>query len=258
MTSLKGKTIFITGATSGIGEACAKQLAKNGSNLILVGRREERLKDLSSSLKNKYNIRILTLVLDVRDSEKVRTTIANLPKEWQDIDILINNAGLASGLDKAHELKLDDVEVMIDTNLKGLIYVSRAILPGMIERNRGHIVNIGSIAGHEVYAKGSAYCATKHAVDAMTKGMRIDLVDTPIRVSTVDPGLVETEFSIVRFYGDKNRADSVYTGLTPLVGQDIAEIVEFVVSRPAHVQIGEVIVLATNQASAAVVHRESA
>jgi NADP-dependent 3-hydroxy acid dehydrogenase YdfG len=257
MTSLKGKTVLITGATSGIGAACAKQLAKNGSNLILLGRREERLIELSSKLQNEYKIQILSRVLDVRDSEKVRECIANFPEEWQDIDILVNNAGLASGLDKAHELNLDDVEVMIDTNLKGLIYVSRAILPGMVKRNKGHIINIGSIAGHEVYPKGSAYCATKHAVDAMTKGMRIDLVDTAIRVSTVDPGLVETEFSIVRFYGDKDRADSVYKGLKPLVAQDIAEIIEFVVSRPAHVQIGEVIVFPTNQAAAVTVHREA-
>ena len=168
----------------------------------------------------------------------------------------VNNAGLASGLAKLHEGDLEDWEVMIDTNVKGLLYVSRKIIPLMVKRNRGHIVNIGSIAGHEVYANGNVYCATKHAVDALTKGMRIDLVDTPIRVSTVDPGLVETEFSIVRFKGDENRAKSVYEGMTPLTGDDIADIVAFIVTRPSHVQITETIVLATDQAAATTVHRQ--
>ena len=192
----------------------------------------------------------------MRDQKKVKQAIRSLDKSWSDIDILINNAGLARGLSKLHEGELSDWEEMIDTNVKGLLYVSREIIPGMVKRNRGHIVNIGSIAGHEVYPNGNVYCATKHAVDALTRGMRIDLVDTSIRVSTVDPGLVETEFSKVRFHGDSDRSQKVYTGMQPLTGEDIADTVLYCVSRPEHVQIAEVIILPTAQKSSGIVSRK--
>jgi serine 3-dehydrogenase len=257
MTSLKDKIVLITGATSGIGEACARQFAEKGSKLILTGRREERLRKLSSELESSCQISCLSLVFDVRGTTEVEKIFNNLPSEWKDIEILINNAGLARGFNLFHKNELEDMEEMVDTNIKGLIYVSRNIIPGMVERGRGHVVNIGSIAGHEVYPKGNVYCATKYAVDALTKGMRLDLFDTPIRVSTVDPGLVETEFSHVRFHGDMDKASKVYQDMTPLTADDIADIVIFITSRPVHVQIGEVIVFPTDQASATMVHRKT-
>jgi len=216
----------------------------------------ERLEEVGREIKKRYNASWIALPVDVRDLRAVQTAIEGLPEYWQKIDILINNAGLASGLSKIHEGDVEDWEKMIDTNVKGLLYVTRTVVPGMVERGRGDVVNIGSIAGHEVYPGGNVYCATKHAVDALTKGLRIDLVDTPIRVSSVDPGLVETEFSIVRFKGDTERAKNVYKGLKPLTGEDIAETIVFIVSRPPHVQIADVVIFPTAQAASMVVHRE--
>jgi NADP-dependent 3-hydroxy acid dehydrogenase YdfG len=251
MQNLKDKIVFITGASSGIGKACAEAFAAAGARLILCARRMERLKEMASQLNGDTYM----FELDVRDQKAVQTKLSTLPEKWRDIDILINNAGLARGLSKLHEGLLSDWEEMIDTNVKGLLYVSREIIPGMVKRKRGDIVNIGSIAGHEVYPNGNVYCATKHAVDALTRGLRIDLVDTNIRVSTVDPGLVETEFSLVRFHGDAERASDVYQGMKPLTGADIADTVLYCVSRPEHVQIAEIIIFPTAQKSSTVVSR---
>ncbi|HID38043.1 MAG TPA: SDR family oxidoreductase [Calditrichaeota bacterium] len=256
MGKLDGKIALITGASSGIGKACAFALAAEGANLILTARRTDRLQQIARQLEEKFKISVLTEKVDVRIKDHVFKMIDELPENWQDIEILINNAGLARGIEKIPEANVDNWEAMIDTNVKGLLYVSRAVVPGMVKRRSGHIVNIGSIAGHEVYSGGNVYCATKHAVDAITKGLRIDLVDTPIRVSTVDPGLVETEFSIIRFDGDKEKAKSVYKGMRPLTGEDIADIITFIVTRPPHVQIAEAIVFPSNQAAATIVHRE--
>ncbi len=252
MINLKDKIVFITGASSGIGRACAEAFAKEGCRLVLSARRYDRLEELKEQLDTDSII----IELDVRDQKKVEDTIRSLASPWSEIDILVNNAGLARGFSKLHEGTLSDWEEMIDTNIKGLLYVSREIIPGMVKRNRGHIVNIGSIAGHEVYPNGNVYCASKHAVDALTKGMRLDLVDTSIRVSTIDPGLVETEFSIVRFHGDSDRAGQVYTGIQPLTGTDIAESVLYCVSRPEHIQVAEMILLPTAQRSSTVVGRK--
>lgn len=252
MPNFKDKIVFITGASSGIGRACAEAFAATGAKLILCARRLDRLEKMAENL----NAETYLTELDVRDQKEVRKKIASLPDEWSDIDILINNAGLARGLSKLHEGTLSDWEEMIDTNVKGLLYVSREVVPGMVKRNRGDIVNIGSIAGHEVYPNGNVYCASKHAVDALTRGLRIDLVNTNIRVSTVDPGLVETEFSLVRFHGDADRASQVYKGMKPLTGADIADTVLYCVSRPEHVQIAEVIIFPTAQKSSTVVSRD--
>lgn len=255
--NVKGMVVFITGASSGIGRACAYRFGEGGARLLLIARRLERLERLSRELQSKYGCDVYCEQVDVRDPVGVAHFFARLPEEWKAVDILVNNAGLSRGLDKIHEGKLSDWEEMIDTNIKGLLYVSRLVIPGMIERKRGTIINIGSIAGHEVYPRGNVYCATKHAVDAITKGMRLDLVDTPIRVCTVDPGLVETEFSYVRFHGDAQRAKQVYENLTPLTAEDIADVVYFVATRPPHVQIAEVIVFPTAQASSWLVHRKA-
>ncbi|MFH2050714.1 MAG: SDR family oxidoreductase [bacterium] len=252
MTDLKNKIVLITGASAGIGQACTRKFAEQGSKLILVARRIERLEKLQKSLKTDS----LIIELDLQDRKAVSGVIESLPDEWKNIDILVNNAGLGRGLEKLHEGNIDGWEEMIDTNIKGLLYMSRAVIPGMVERNSGHIINIGSIAGHQVYPGGNVYCATKHAVDALTQGMRLDLVDTPLRVSVVDPGLVETEFSIVRFYGDKERAMNTYKGYKPLEGDDIADAVVWIASRPAHVQIAEVTIFPTAQASAMVTHKK--
>ena len=257
MGKLSGKIALITGASSGIGKACAFALAAEGANLILTARRTERLQQIAAQLEKEYKISVLTRKLDVRKKDDVFKMVDELEADWQNIEILINNAGLARGIEKIPEANIDNWETMIDTNVKGLLYVSRAVVPGMVKRQSGHIVNIGSIAGHEVYPGGNVYCASKHAVDAITKGLRIDLVDTPIRVSTVDPGLVETEFSIVRFDGDEEKAKNVYKGMRPLSGEDIADIIRFIVTRPPHVQIAEAIVFPTNQAAATIVHREA-
>jgi serine 3-dehydrogenase len=256
MTSLEKKIVLITGASSGIGRSCAEKFAEAGANLILIARRNDRLTTLASELRNKYGILTLADKLDVRDPVSITRFFQKLPAEWRSIDVLINNAGLSRGLDKLYQGNLQDWEEMIDTNIKGLLYMSRSVIPGMVERKKGMVVNIGSIAGHEVYPNGNVYCASKHAVDALTKGMRMDLVDTPVRVCTVDPGLVETEFSNVRFHGDDARAKKVYQGMTPLSPDDIADAVLFAATRPPHVQIAEIIILPTMQASATLVHRK--
>jgi serine 3-dehydrogenase len=256
MTSLEKKIVLITGASSGIGRSCAEVFAEAGANLILLARRNDRLTTLVSELTKKYGILTLADKLDVRDQASIAQFFEKLPVEWRDIDILINNAGLSRGLDKLYQGNLRDWEEMIDTNIKGLLYMSRSVIPGMVERKKGMVVNIGSIAGHEVYPNGNVYCATKHAVDALTRGMRMDLVDTPVRVCTVDPGLVETEFSKVRFHGDDARAKIVYQGMTPLSPDDVADAVLFAATRPPHVQIAEIIIMPAMQASATLVHRK--
>jgi serine 3-dehydrogenase len=256
MESLKNKLVFVTGASSGIGAASAKAFAGEGTRLLLAARRKDRLKKMSDQLKKEFKIDIHFFELDVRDQKDVAKRISSLPREWVEIDILINNAGLSRGLDKVYEGSIQDWDEMIDTNVKGLLYVSRAVIPGMVKQNRGHIVNIGSIAGREVYPGGNVYCASKHAVDAITKGMRMDLQGTNIRVSTIDPGLVETEFSEVRFHGDKNRAAIVYQGLKPLTPEDVADAIIYCVTRPAHVNIAEMLIFPSAQASSMLVHRE--
>jgi 3-hydroxy acid dehydrogenase/malonic semialdehyde reductase len=255
--NLANKLVFITGASSGIGRATAHAFAKEGARLLLCARRIDRLDALKSELIATYpTVQVHVFELDVRDNDAVVAQLALIPAEQKEIDILVNNAGLSRGLDKLHEGSIQDWEEMLDTNVKGLLYVTREVVPGMVRRGRGHVVNIGSIAGHEVYPKGNVYCASKFAVDAITKGLRLDLVDTPIRVTTIDPGLVETEFSAVRFHGDTERAEKVYQGFTPLAPEDIADAIVWSVSRPAHVQIAEIVIFPTAQASATVVDRK--
>ncbi len=256
MESLKNKIVFITGASAGIGKACAEAFAQEGAKLILTARRIERIEALAKELKEKHGTESLTFKLDVKNRKEVEEKIAGLPAEWQAVDILVNNAGLGRGLNKLYEDNVDGWEEMIDTNVKGLLYVTRNLVPGMVERGKGHVINIGSIAGHEAYPKGSVYCATKHAVAAITRSLRMDLLGIGVRVSSVDPGMVETEFSIVRFYGDEQKAKDVYKGLTPLSGQDIAEAVVFCATRPPHANINEMIIMPSAQANAFVVHRE--
>jgi NADP-dependent 3-hydroxy acid dehydrogenase YdfG len=251
---MTNKIALITGATSGIGYATAEVLADMGINLIICGRRVERLNELRDKLSPK--VKILTLVFEVRDKESVFHTLGNLPAEWQNIDILVNNAGNAHGLDMIQDGHLEDWEAMIDINVKGLLYVSKALIPRMIERKSGHIINIGSLAGKEVYPKGNVYCASKHAVDALNQGMRMDLYSHNIKVSGIHPGLVETEFSLVRFKGDSEKAKKVYEGLEALTARDIAEIIGFVVSRPPHVNIADMLILPVAQASSWLVNRE--
>jgi 3-hydroxy acid dehydrogenase / malonic semialdehyde reductase len=255
MKKLSNSIVFITGASSGIGQSCAYTFAEAGAKLILIARRKERLDRLAKELKKQYNTDSYVVMLDIRDRHAVQKFVQKLPLKWRQIDILINNAGLSRGLQKLHEGQFEDWEEMIDTNIKGLLYISRSIIPGMVERRKGTIINIGSIAGHEVYPGGNVYCATKHAVDALTKGMRMDLVDTPIRICTIDPGLVETEFSEIRFHGDRDRAKKTYENMIPLKPEDIANAVLFAATRPAHVQIAEVIMMPTVQASTTLVHR---
>ncbi len=255
MTSLANNIVFITGASSGIGCSCARACAEAGAKLILVARRKHRLMQLAADLKKQFHTETFLGEVDVRNNSAVTRFYKKLPEQWRCIDVLINNAGLSRGLERLYEGNIADWEEMIDTNVKGLLYVSRAVLPGMVERRKGTVINIGSIAGHEAYPNGNVYCATKHAVDALTKGMRMDLVDTPIRVCTIDPGLVETEFSEVRFHGDKERAKKTYQNMVPLTPDDIADAVIFAATRPPHVQIAEVIIMPTAQASATLVHR---
>ena len=252
---MQGKLIFITGATSGIGEACARKFAEMGSNLILNGRNTEKLEALKEELTAR-GVEVLTLPFDVRNREEMRRAVDSLEGKWQQIDVLVNNAGLVLGMDKEHEGSLDEWDIVIDTNIKALLAMTRMIVPGMVERQRGHIINIGSIAGDAAYAGGSVYCATKAAVKALSDGLRIDLVDTPLRVTNVKPGMVETNFSVVRFRGDKNKADAVYNGIRPLTGEDIADVVYYAASAPEHVQIAEVLVMPTYQATGTVCHRQ--
>ncbi|WP_339657755.1 SDR family NAD(P)-dependent oxidoreductase [Flavobacterium frigidarium] len=247
------KTAFITGATSGIGEATAKILAQNNYKIILCGRRKERLDILKKELSAYTDVH--TLQFDVRDKEAVFTAIASLPEAFSTIDVLINNAGNAHGLDPIQNGNTDDWDAMIDINLKGLLYVSKAIIPQMKDRKSGHIINIGSTAAKEVYPNGNVYCATKHAVDALNQGMRIDLNPFGIRVGAIHPGMVETEFSAVRFKGDTEKAENVYKGFTPLQAEDIADIIHFVVSRPYHVNIADLVVMSTAQASSTIVNK---
>ena len=247
---------MITGATSGIGLACARKFAKNGDKLILTGRNEKRLAEIEQELKKK-GTEVLTLVFDVRDREAAKKLIEALPTEWQRIDVLVNNAGLALGLEPEYEGSLDDWETMIDTNIKGLLTMTRLIVPGMVERNSGHIINVGSVAGDAAYAGGNVYCATKAAVKALSDGLRIDVANTAVRVTNLKPGLVETNFSNIRFRGDNDRAANVYKGIKPLTGDDIADVAVFAANAPEHVQIAEVLILATHQASGSVIVRKS-
>lgn len=251
------KTVFITGASSGIGQACAIRFAKEGYRLIINGRRSDKLEALEKQIRQDYKVETFKLVFDVKKREEVIKGIASLPKEWSKIDILINNAGLAAGLDPIQEGSEMDWEQMIDTNVKGLLFVSQAVIPGMIENKSGHIINIGSIAGKEVYPKGNVYCASKHAVDALTKGMRMDLLPYGIKVSQIAPGAVETEFSIVRFKGDSERAKKVYEGFTPLRGEDIADACFYIASLPGHVNINDIVIMPTAQASASITYRNN-
>ncbi len=254
MENKKG-IVLITGATSGIGLACAHKFAKNGHNLILTGRRSDRLNKVTAALEKEYEIKVLPLHFDVRNKEAVQQNLGPLPQAWTSIDVLVNNAGLAVGLNPLQEGEIDDWERMIDTNIKGLLYVTRTVMPGMIERKKGHIINIGSIAGKEVYPNGNVYCATKHAVDALSKAMRIDAVKFGIKVTQVAPGAVETEFSVVRFKGDKEKADAVYKGFEPLHPEDIAEVVYFATTLPPHANINDMVVMPTAQASATILHK---
>ena len=247
--------VFITGATSGIGKSTAELFAKNGHDLIITGRREERLKELKSSLELKHKIKVTTLAFDVRKYEDAEKAINSLPQKTQ-IDILVNNAGLAAGLSAIQDGDLSHWERMIDTNVKGLLYITKLVANLMIPNKKGHIINIGSIAGKEVYANGNVYCATKHAVDALNKGMRIDLLPHHIKVTAINPGMVETEFSVVRFDGDAERAKKVYAGLEPLTPGDIAETILWVASRPAHVNINDLVIMPAAQATATNVNRK--
>lgn len=247
------KIALVTGATSGIGWATAEHLAAVGYKLIICGRREERLKELSS----KVEVETYPLIFDVRDKAAVDAAIASLPEEWKAIDVLINNAGNAHGLGRIQDGNVDDWEAMIDINVKGLLYMTKAVVPGMIARATGHIVNIGSVAGKEVYPNGNVYCASKHAVDALNSGMRLDLNGTGVKVSQVCPGLVETEFSLVRFKGDEDRAGAVYQGFDPLTANDIADLIQFIVTRPAHVNIADTLIFPAAQAGSTVVDRKA-
>jgi 3-hydroxy acid dehydrogenase/malonic semialdehyde reductase len=251
------KIVFITGATSGIGEACACKFAENKYKVIISGRRKERLEKLASRLSNAFQTEVLPMVLDVRDREQVKNAISGLSGEWRRIDVLVNNAGLALGLNTFQDGDEEDWETMIDTNIKGLLYMGKAVAKLMIENNSGHIINIGSIAGKEVYPRGNVYSATKHAVDAITKGMRLDLLSHGIRVTQVAPGAVETEFSIVRFKGDEEKASKVYNAYTPLKAKDIAEVVYFTTTLPKHANINDVVVMPTDQANATTFNKKA-
>ena len=252
---MKGKTVLITGATSGIGEGCARKFAAMGSNLILNGRNIEKLNQLKEEL-TALGVEVLTLPFDVRDRAAMRAAIDSLQGSRQQIDVQINNAGLVIGVDKEFEGNLDEWDIVLDTNIKALLSMTRMIVPGMVARGRGHIINIGSIAGDAAYPGGSVYCATKAAVKALSDGLRIDLVDTPLRVTNIKPGMVETNFTVVRYRGDKQRADDFYKGIRPLTGDDIAEVVYYAASAPEHVQIAEVLVMPTHQATGTISYRE--
>ena len=249
------KIVLITGATSGIGEACARKFAQNGDKVILTGRNQVRMTAIADELKAQ-GAEVLTLMFDVRDREAARQAIESLPAEWQEIDVLVNNAGLALGLEPDFEGNSDDWDGMIDTNVKGLLTMTRLIVPGMVARDRGHVINMGSVAGDAAYAGGNVYCATKAAVKALSDGLRIDVANTAVRVTNLKPGLVETNFSNIRFHGDEERAANVYKGIKPLTGDDIADVAVYAANAPAHVQIAEVLILATHQASGSVIVRK--
>lgn len=249
------KIVLITGATSGIGLGCARKFAENGDKLILTGRNEHKLAEIRKEMIEN-GCQVLTLAFDVRDNEKAKQYINDLPDEWKAIDVLVNNAGLALGLEPEYEGNLDDWETMIDTNIKGLLTMTRLVVPAMVQRNSGHVINIGSVAGDAAYANGNVYCATKAAVKALSDGLRIDVAHSSVRVTNLKPGLVETNFSNVRFHGDTDRAANVYRGVKPLTGADIADVAFFAASAPDHVQIAEVLILATHQANGSTIHRE--
>ena len=257
MLDLKGKIVFITGASSGIGAACAHAFALCGVKLMLAARRRDRLDAQADTLLHGGASAVHSLALDVRDREAVASAIAELPPEWQSIDILVNNAGLSRGLDKLYEGKIQDWEEMIDTNVKGLLYVTRAVVPGMVSRGRGHVVNLGSTAGEMTYPGGAVYCATKAAERAINDGLRDDVLGTPVRVTTVDPGMVETEFSEVRFRGNQDRAATVYKGLVPLRPEDVADAILWAVTRPAHVNVARILITPTDQANSLLIHRKA-
>ena len=250
------KIVLITGASSGIGEGCARKFASEGARLILNARSVDKLEALAQDLKEKYGTDSYVMPFDVRDRKAASEALASLPAEWQAIDVLINNAGLVIGVDKEHEGDLDEWDIVIDTNIKSLLSMTRMVVPGMVERGCGHIINIGSIAGDAAYPGGSVYCATKAAVKALSDGLRIDLVDTPLRVTNIKPGMVETNFSVVRFRGDKDKADNVYKGIRPLTGEDIAEVAYFAASAPEYMQIAEVLVMPTNQATGTIAYKK--
>ena len=250
------KIVLITGASSGIGEGCARKFASEGARLILNARSVDKLEALAQELKEKYGTSCYVMPFDVRDRKAASEALASLPAEWQAIDVLINNAGLVIGVDKEHEGNLDEWDIVIDTNIKSLLSMTRMVVPGMVERGRGHIINIGSIAGDAAYPGGSVYCATKAAVKALSDGLRIDLVDTPLRVTNIKPGMVETNFSVIRFRGDKDKADNVYKGIRPLTGEDIAEVAYFAASAPEYMQIAEVLVMPTNQATGTIAYKK--
>jgi len=253
---LENRIVFITGASSGIGRSCAQAFAREGARLILAARRRPRLETLAAGLRDAHGTESLLTSLDVRRQPEVATFVSGLDPQWAAIDILVNNAGLSRGLDKLYQGDLQDWEEMLDTNVKGLLYVSRAVVPGMVQRGRGHVINIGSIAGREVYPGGNVYCASKFAERALSKGLMIDLNGTAVRVTTIDPGLVETEFSLVRFHGDAERARTVYQGLQPLTPDDVADTVLYCSTLPAHVNVAELVLLPTIQAGATFVHRK--
>ncbi len=252
---MEKKIVMVTGATSGIGEACAKKFANGGYNVIITGRRHDKLEALKTQLETQ-GARVLALTFDVREREAARKAVESIDGEWADIDVLVNNAGLALGLDKEYEGDFNDWDTMIDTNVKGLLNMTRFIVPGMVKRNRGHVINIGSVAGDAAYANGNVYCATKAAVKAITDGLRIDVAESAVRVTNIKPGLVQTNFSNVRFHGDDAKAENVYKGIKPLTGDDIADVAFYAASAPAHVQIAEVLVLATHQANGSVIVRK--
>lgn len=249
------KIALITGATSGIGEGCARRFARGGYNLILTGRNTGKLENLKKELEAEDGVQVLALAFDVRNREAAKKAVDYIPEAWRNIDVLINNAGLARGLEPEYEGSFDDWDQMIDTNIKGLLTMTRLIVPGMVAQNEGHVINVGSVAGDAAYAGGNVYCATKAAVKAITDGLRIDVAESAVRVTNLKPGLVETNFSNVRFRGDNERADNVYRGITPLTGADIADVAFYAASAPKHVQIAEVLILATHQASGSVIHR---
>lgn len=254
---LTNKIVFITGASSGIGQACAEEFARLGAKLLLCARREDRLQTLAADLTKRYQVKIHTFKCDVTDPDIVAKRMEALPAEWQAIDILINNAGLAAGIDKLQEGKLDDWNAMIDTNIKGVLYVTRLVLRHMLKRNQGHIINLGSISSHQLYVGGSVYCATKFALQAISDGIKMDVHGTPIRVSQINPGMVETEFATVRYKGDQEKFDALYRGFTPLTARDVAEAIVFCATRPAHVDVRDMNIYPTAQTAALMVYREN-
>lgn len=256
MELLKGKIAFITGASAGIGKSTAVKFAEEGADLIISARRIEKIKELADELQNKFKIKVHAVKLDVRNKEEVKSVVASLPEEWKEIDILVNNAGLSRGVNKLHEEDYEGIDEMIDTNVKGALNIIREVVPLMVKREKGHIINLGSTAGHEAYSGGGVYCATKHAINAITKSLRLDLLGKNIKVSSVDPGMVETDFSKVRFYGDEERAKKVYQGITPLYADDIAETILYMATRSANVNLAQVIMMPVNQGNAYFFHRE--